>query len=354
MTPQRWAFTVIGVILAIALLYVLMNYYTPYTGDAYVQRYVVQVSPLVSGRVTAVHVTDNARVRAGDPLFELDARPFEYDLRQAESKLALARQAVAELKRDVTMADAVLQDSRELQQTAQTLFDEMKRIRESGAGSFVEYITAVDRLETRKSTVREAEAALDKTKLALEAILDNEHALIRQAEAEANLARWRLEQTRVAAPGDGYVTNLQLQPGASIPANAPVMTYVDGTRWWVIANFNENAISRVRGGQQAEISLRSVPGRVVHAHVDSLGWGVERGQGLPSGALPSPDTSQVWIRPPQRLPVKLIVESSGGANALDPPVGASVAVTIYTGRPNPLNSLAALWQRVVSKLDFLY
>jgi len=355
MSPQRWALLIVALIVALGLLYVLMNHFTPYTSDAYVQAYVVQIAPLVSGRVTRVYVSDNASVKAGDPLFELDARPFEYDMHQAQAKLALARQQVAELKRNVTIAQAELTDNSELTKSAQTVFDDMVKIRASGAASYIEYITALDRLETRKASVRESEASLEKAKLALTAILDNEHALIRQAEAELAMAKWRVEQARVSAPADGYVTNLQLQPGASIPANVPVMTFVDSTRCWVIANVSENATARVRAGQTAEVSLRCLPGRVYKARVDSIGWGVERGQGLPSGRLPAPDSTQVWIRPPQRLPVKLVFEVSLADSDRPPPrVGTSACVTLYTSQPNPLNPLAALWQRVATRLDFLY
>jgi multidrug resistance efflux pump len=351
---------ILGIIIIVAILYVLMNHYTPHTSDGYVQAYVVQMAPLVSGRVTKIFVSDNSAVKAGNPLFELDARPYEYEMRQAEATLAIVRKDVAELKRDVTVSEARLTDNQALVKSAQTLFDEINKMRSKGAVSYVEYLTALDRLNNRKAAERESQAELEKANLALAAVVDHEHAMIRRAEAELAMAKWKLEQSRVAAPADGYVTNLQLQPGSSISANAPVMTFVDSSRSWVIANFNENTMARIKPGQAAEVSLRSRPGRVYTARVDSVGWGVERGQGMPSGRLPDPHTAQVWVRPPQRLPVKLVIEQARSPGddplpaAIDGRVGASVAVTIYTGQPNPINPLAALWQRVSTWLDYLY
>src|SRR5262249_22558355 len=256
---------------------------------------------------------------------------------------------VAELRRNVTIEQSHVTDNQQLLQSAQTLFDEMNNLRGSGAVSNIEYIAALDRLATRRAAVRTSEATLEKAKLALDAILDNEHAFIREAESDLALAKWRLEQALVVAPADGHVTNLQLQPGASVGANSPVMTFVDSLHWWVIANFDENLTKRIKPGQPAEISLRSDPGRTYKARVDSVGWGVERGQGSPSGRLPAPDSSQIWIRPPQRLPVKVLLDTDAKDGILVMPrIGSSVSVTVYTSEPNLLNPLAALWQRLAS------
>jgi multidrug efflux system membrane fusion protein len=59
-----------------------------------VAREVVSIQPQVSGRITKVHFTDGADVKAGEVLFTIDARPFQAQLNQAEANLAQAQAAL--------------------------------------------------------------------------------------------------------------------------------------------------------------------------------------------------------------------------------------------------------------------
>jgi len=73
-----------------------------------VAREVVSVQPQVSGRITEIHFADGADVKAGDPLFTIDPRPFQAELDRAQANLAkdtaLEKQAEANLARDIAQA----------------------------------------------------------------------------------------------------------------------------------------------------------------------------------------------------------------------------------------------------------
>ncbi len=109
------------------------------------------------------------------------------------------------------------------------------------------------------------------------------NALIAKAHAELNLAKYDLERAKVYAPSDGYVTNLQLTSGTYINAGTAVMTFVDTKDWRVVANFRENSLLLIKPGQVAEVTMGMYPGRIFDATVESVGWGVGQGQGVPSG-----------------------------------------------------------------------
>src|SRR4029078_9270655 len=97
------------VILIIALLatyYVLSDLHTPFTTDAYVQAYVVQVAPRVEGQVVRVCVEENQAVKKGDLLSEIDPRPFEHQLELLVAKRVEAVQQVAQLQSELTAAKA--------------------------------------------------------------------------------------------------------------------------------------------------------------------------------------------------------------------------------------------------------
>ncbi len=73
---------IISLIILLIFYYALLDRYTPYTGDAYIQTYVVQVAPQVEGRVVGVYVENNQYVKnnqyieQSEKLFSLDPRPY--------------------------------------------------------------------------------------------------------------------------------------------------------------------------------------------------------------------------------------------------------------------------------------
>src|SRR4051794_34516158 len=83
---RAWVIFALLVIAALITYYVLADRYTPFTTDAYVQAYVVQVAPRVEGQVVHVYVQENQAVRAGEPLFAIDRRPFEHRIALLEAK----------------------------------------------------------------------------------------------------------------------------------------------------------------------------------------------------------------------------------------------------------------------------
>src|ERR1700728_4383814 len=73
-----------------AIFYVTGGRYAS-TDDAYLQAARVQVSCNVSGRVVEMNVHDNQAVHARDVLFQVDPRPFQIAIQDAEAQLAGAR-----------------------------------------------------------------------------------------------------------------------------------------------------------------------------------------------------------------------------------------------------------------------
>jgi multidrug efflux system membrane fusion protein len=55
----------------------------------------VQLKSKVQGEILEVHFADGAQVKAGDPLFSIDPRPFQAALKRAEANLSIARFAAS-------------------------------------------------------------------------------------------------------------------------------------------------------------------------------------------------------------------------------------------------------------------
>ena len=115
----------------------------------------------------------------------------------------------------------------------------------------------------------------------------------------------------------------------------------------------ENSLENISPGTRAEVVLDVLPGRVLPARVESLGWGVGEGDVDPTTGLPKThQNTGGWLAPAQRFPVQLAFETADG-----PPRGvrynARASVILYTGDHPVFNALAWLWIRVIAVLTYV-
>src|SRR5262249_52883899 len=117
--------------------------------------------------------------------------------------------------------------------------------------------------------------------------------------------------------------------------------------WLVVANFRENALTRVREGQPAAVAFRGLPGRLYGARVAAIGWGGSQGQGGPSGQLPGVGVPGDWVPRAQRFPVRLAMDES---NLMPLRVGMTASVAVYTEPEGRLNPVPRFWHQVIAWL----
>jgi multidrug resistance efflux pump len=346
-----WVLFFLVVIVLLVGYYVLSDRYAPFTTDAYVQAYVIQVAPRVGGQVVAVCVEENQKVIRGQKLFEIDPRPFRHKVTQLEARLAQMTQQVAQMESELKGAKA--DDARLVAEEtfARAVFDQETEIFKQQSTTERRYLDAVQKYKAAKAARERGRASVSKAEQALAAVLGSEHALVAAARAELADARLALEWSTVAAPADGYVTDLQLRVGAYVHAGKPALTCIDTGQFWVVANYRENALEHIAAGQRVGLTFNTYPGRVFEGRVQSVGWGVSEGQGVPSGDLPAVKNPQAWIRQAQRFQVRINPETPA-----DHPlrVGATATVTVYTTDDHWLHPVAEAWQQVVAWFDYLY
>lgn len=348
-----WVVLIISLIILLVFYYVLLDRYTPYTSDAYIQTYVLQVAPQVDGQVVEVYVKNNELASEGQKLFTLDPRPYEYQAQQLLAKLVQARQNVDELKSDIIAAAEVVKQSEADYTYAGKRYNDLVPLAEKNYIARLELDQAVEQLNSKRAVLNQSKADYDRAKQALEYKIDGEYAIIRQAEADLAIAEYNLTQTTFYAPSDGFVTNLQLVVGSYVKAGHAVLTFVDDDNWRIVANFRENSVGQIRPGQEAEVSIALYPGKIFKAVVESTDWGVSAGQGVPSGDLPVVNDPVNWVKLAQRFPVRLrITEIDEEKYKLR--IGGSASVAVFTGDSWILNPLARFWLRIGSLVDFIY
>jgi len=350
-----------GAVVLIAVIAVLLKYWdyviNPWTRDGQVRADVVQITPRVSGPIVKLAVEDNQLVKTNDLLFEIDPRTFEANLAQARAQLdnardnylALEKQVEAELAQvNVSRAEALQAESniKELDSTIvknkaeysrqqdmlkkdATSKKAMERARANYQIALEKRKASVAGLTQAKATLAQSEAALAKARANLGAPGDD-NASIRAAQAALRQAELDFEFTRVKAPVDGYVTNLNLRIGSQAVTNQPALALVDINSYWVHGFFKENSIEAIRKGNKAIITLMTYPDTPLQGHVDSLGWGIAQQDGSTGeDLLPNVSATFEWIRLAQRVPVRIHLVDVPDSVALR--VGTTASVLVMTG-----------------------
>ena len=148
-------------------------------------------------------------------------------------------------------------------------------------------------------------------------------ASVDQAQAELAAAELQLAKTRIVAPLDGTVAKKTVEPGQMLQVGQPLLAIVPLESVWVVANFKETQMGRVRPGQAATILVDTFPDRVFRGRVDSI----SAGTGARFSLLPPENASGNWVKVVQRVPVKIVLEEYR-ANPHLLRTGMSATVTI--------------------------
>jgi membrane fusion protein (multidrug efflux system) len=290
------------------------------TDDAFVEGHLVFLSSRVSGHVLEVLVGENERVRENQPLVRLDPADFEARVAHARADLDAARNRMSQAS---AAAEAAAAQGRAAAARLRHTEQELVRAREL-VGKHAAAPTALDTaLAERDAAAAELRAA-EQREQAERAALVNE-APVRQSEAALREAELALAYTVVAAPFDGIVGKKGVETGANVAAGQPLFALAAASGNWVIANFKETQIGRIRPGDRAEISVDAFPGRSWRGHVESI----SPATGAKYALLPPDNATGNFTKVVQRVPVKIAidgVDADGAADALS--VGLSVNVDV--------------------------
>jgi multidrug resistance efflux pump len=345
-----WVLAIVAILILLVVYYAFSEIYTPLTTEAYVQAYVVQIAPQVAARVTRVHVREGDRVKSGALLFELDPALLQQRVAYLEAKLVEAEYQVKQLEAELAAAKA---DHERLQADADyaaSVHKQEQAIFKTDSTTERRYLEAIQKKKASQAAVVQAESNIHRIEDALNAQIAGEHATVAQVKAQLTEARLNLGYSRVYAPCDGLITDLQLREGAYVHIGQAAMTLIETQRWIVVANFRETSLTRMREGQPAVVALRGLPGQLFSAHVTSLGWGVSQGQGIPSGQLPDVKIPTSWVPPAQRFQVRLTLDDP---NSVPLRVGMTGSVAVYTDSEGRLSRVTRVWHKVIAWLYYL-
>jgi multidrug resistance efflux pump len=286
---NKWTLptAVLGGIFMIGIILLVMNYNHPFSSNARIYFATTPIMPNVKGRVIEVPVEANAPLKEGDVLFRIDPTPYQYVVDQKKALLAEAEQSVKQLKAAYDQALANVEKVKAQTQLAQENYNRQEYLFEKKVIPQATLDTFTRNLYVAKQGLPESEAAAESARLAYESEISGVNTTVARIQAELDEAQYNLDQTVVRAPGPGYVTQMALRPGMYVvPAPLrPVMVFVHKDDQDLAAGFQQNALQRVRPGEEAEVAFDAIPGTVFKAKVRNVIDAIALGQLQATGTL---------------------------------------------------------------------
>jgi multidrug efflux system membrane fusion protein len=329
------AIPVAALITGLSVVYETTRY--PRTDDAEVFANFIGIAPQVDGPISRLAVQDNAFVKQGGLLFEIDPRPYEYALQRARSDLRTLEGQIVDQARTVASQESAVGAARANTESAaanvnraaaaiheaeanvagakasvvrneaelQYRSNDLHRLEPLLAKQFV----SVDHVNQASTAVTAQQQAVDQARsqvTAAEAQVSATRAQYDQAKAAAEQSRAQLSQSQhsvltlepltaqregkaaairtaeynlnnclVHAPFDARVTNLTISQGAYAHTGQQVFTLIDTRVWWAVGNFRETQLRHIRTGMHADVYVLSRPNVRYDGVVDSVGFGVQ-------------------------------------------------------------------------------
>lgn len=342
--------TVASVILIIVLYVWISAMGHQKTDNAQVDAMITPVRNIVQGFVTEVKFTDNQFVKKGDVLIVIDDKDYKAKVTQSEAALESAKAQLEISKSGATTADLNAtasglnsQAAKDNIATAQARYTknekEMSRMTnmlKDGAATQQQFEAIKAEFETSKAqldmikkqyeasssqaTGAQSQAVGQKSQIVLAA------AIVKQREAELQLAQTQLDNTLIKAPFDGIISKKSAEVGQYLQVGSPVCSAVDYTNLWVSANFKETQIEEMRPDQEVDIKVDAFPKAKIKGKLQSFGGAT----GAKFSLLPPDNATGNFVKITQRVPVRiLIVEYPKELTGLLLP-GLSAVVDIHT------------------------
>jgi len=290
----------------------------PWTRDATVRAYVVNMAPEVAGRITELHLVDNQYVRKGDLLMVIDPTNYSIAVSQAEAAVQQAQASIESIEAQTTVQQAqisVNQAQHQREQAAlvfaQQQADRYQALATKGFGSVQNAQQFGSQLNQQQAALHAAEQVLNQAKRQLESLKAQRlgaEATLAQSKAQLHQAQVNLGRTRIVSPVDGYVTNLLAQLGDYMNVGVNAVSLVDADSFWVDGYFEETNLAPIRVGDPAQIKLMGHR-QIVRGHVDSIARAINVSNAQPnSQGVATVNPIFTWVRLAQRIPVRIHID----------------------------------------------
>ena len=295
------------------------------TDDAQVAKKMNPIIPRVSGYITKVLVKDNDIVKKGDTLFVIDSNDYLVKVEEAKANLAAAENSFEVAKADIGTSQAGVAVSDANVQSAGGNIETARIRLRIASNDFERYSNLYKNHSITKQQFEQAEAAKQEAQSQLQILQDQQKAStfqrnvasaktnvsskqvlvaaanIKKAQASLDAANLNLGYTVVTASIDGQVSTVDIQPGQLVQAGQSLFYIINENETWVVANFKETQLDKMRTGQKVKLKIDAFPDAEFEGEITSF----SPATGSKFSLLPPDNASGNFVKTVQRLPVRI-------------------------------------------------
>ncbi|RYF86372.1 MAG: HlyD family secretion protein [Chitinophagaceae bacterium] len=319
------------------------------TDNAHIEANISPVIPRVGGYIADVRVRDNQRVKKGDTLVVLDDRDLELKLEQAEAALATAQSNLSAAKASTNAATANIATSRASVGTinaqietarvnvwrANQDFDRYANLIKDHSITQQQYEQALAAKQTAERQLQVLQEQKAQASTQTNAVASQSEAtssqigiassVIKQREVDVENAKLNLSYAVITAPADGLVSKIAVQPGQLVQAGQPLFSIVLNDDVWVIGNFKETQLDKMKIGQKVTVHVDAYPDREFEAKLTSF----SPATGSSFALLPPDNASGNYVKVVQRVPVKIEFNNSSDPALKQLRAGMNAVVDVH-------------------------
>jgi membrane fusion protein (multidrug efflux system) len=319
-TPKRKSplIYIIGVVALVLAFFgiraLLHRFHYEETDNAQVEARSVPVIARVAGYIDSVGVDDYGQVRAGQPLVKIDAIEYKLalvqaqaDVQNARADMANAEAALSNAKANnkVASANADVQHTRMTKAKADLVRDEALFKDGAITQKQLDDSRSNDEATTKQFTATMAQVNLATTQVTIaEAQIQKINSLIETRKAAVDQAQLKLAYCNLDAPANGRIGKLNLEIGQYVQPGQSLFTIVDDDKFWVVANFKETQIEKMKEGQEVNVKLDGYPDLDLRGKISSFSLAT----GAKFSLLPPDNSTGNFVKVTQRVPVKIELE----------------------------------------------
>ncbi len=352
-TNKKFTFILIGlVVLGVSYGTYKYNHSLSHetTDDAQVEQNMTPIIPRVTGYIKKIYVKDNQFVKKGDTLFVIDNSDYIVKVEEAKAALLAAESSFEVSKADVGTAQGSVSVSDANAKTAVNSIESAQIKLWRASNDFERYENLYKNKSITKQQYEQALAAKQEAENQLKMMKQQKSATdfqksvaitktnvsqkqtsvaaanIERAKAALNAAKLNLSYTIVTAATNGQVATIDLQPGQLIQPGQSLFYIINSEEVWVVANFKETQLNKMKLGQLVEIKADAFPGEKFEGTITSF----SPATGSRFSLLPPDNATGNFVKTVQRLPVKISLTDKNAKDKINLlRSGMNVEVDVY-------------------------
>lgn len=282
-----------------------------YTDNAQIKQHLTPVNTRVQGFIKKICFEEYQRVKKGDTLAIIDDTEYRLKVAQAEADYqnALAGKSamyttINTTQNNIFVTEAAIEEQRVRLLNAETDYKRYQELMKEEAVTPQQF----DRVKTDYAATKARYELLLRQKQSTSLMkqeqtqrLEQNESAIKLAEAALNLAKLNLSYTIIRATTDGVTGRKDIHEGQLVQSGQTLVTLVDGTEKWVIANYKETQTTDMQKGQLVKIQVDAIPGIEYEGQISSI----SDATGSFYSVIPQDNSAGNFVKVEQRIPVRI-------------------------------------------------